>query len=147
MDNARAESMPGRQCCDILRTDADTAACVVEQAIRQSERINVEVVPEHSKRPILVTVEPVSDERNRIVGAVCTARDLSELRKAEAVAREGQSLLKNILESAREAIYALNPDGHYKWCNQAMLDMTGFQLDEIIGHHFIERTHEDDHQV
>ena len=147
MDNATAQSLLGRQCCDILRSSSDGAACIVEQAVRQSERINVEVVPHHSNRPILVTVEPVLDERDQIIGAVCTARDLSELRKAEAVAREGQSLLKNILESAREAIYALDRDGRYKWCNQAMLDLTGYQLSEIIGHHFLEGTHEEDRQL
>ncbi len=147
MDNAPPEILLGRQCCDILRASADGAACIVEQAIHQSERINVEIVPQHSNRPILVTVEPVLDERSQLIGAVCTARDLSELRKAEAVAREGQSLLKNILESAREAIYALDNEGRYKWCNQAMLEMTGYQLDEIIGHHFLERTHEEDREM
>src|SRR4030095_12990028 len=60
------------------------------------------------------------DDRSQTVGAVCTARDLSELRKVEAVARERQGLLKNIMESAREAIYALDAEGRYKWCNQAM---------------------------
>jgi len=84
------------------------------------------------------------DESRQTIGAVCTARDLSELRKAEAVARERQSLLKNILESARESIYAVDLEGNYKWCNQAMLDLTGYRLEEIIGHHFLERTHEDD---
>lgn len=147
MDNAPPEELLGRQCCDILRTNSDGTSCIVEQAIRQSERINVELVPQHSNRSILVTVEPVLDERNQIIGVVCTARDLSELRKAEAVAREGQSLLKNILESAREAIYALDSEGRYKWCNQAMLEMTGDQLEEIIGHHFLERTHEDDRDM
>jgi PAS domain S-box-containing protein len=93
---------------------------------------------------VLVTVEPVLDERSQTVGAVCTARDLSELRQVEAVARERQSLLKNILESAREAIYALDSEGRYKWCNQAMLEMTGYKSNEIIGHSFLERTHEDD---
>ncbi|HVS82327.1 MAG TPA: PAS domain S-box protein [Pyrinomonadaceae bacterium] len=147
MDNAPPEELLGRQCCDILRTSSDSATCIVEQAVRQSERINAEVVPQHSNRPILVTVEPVLDERNQLIGAVCTARDLSELRKAEAVAREGQSLLKNILESAREAIYALDSAGRYKWCNQAMLDLTGYYLDEIIGHHFLERSHEEDREM
>jgi hypothetical protein len=36
------------------------------------------------------------------------ARDLSDLRKVQAVAREHQSLLTNILESARESIYAVD---------------------------------------
>jgi PAS domain S-box-containing protein len=56
-------------------------------------------------------------------------------------------LLKNILESAREAIYALDSEGRYKWCNQAMLDLTGYQLDEFIGSHFLERTHEEDREM
>ena len=147
MDNAHPESLLGRQCCDILRTSSDGAACIVEEALRQSGSINLEIVPQHLDRPVLVTVEPVLDERGQTVGAVCTARDLSELRKVEAVARERQSLLKNIMESAREAIYALDGEGNYKWCNQAMLDMTGYQSDQIIGHHFLERTHEDDREM
>jgi PAS domain S-box-containing protein len=147
MDNAPPESLLGRKCCDILLASSDDSACIVEQALRQSGSINVEILPHHLNRPVLVTVEPVLDERGQTVGAVCTARDLSELRKVEAVARERQSLLKNILESAREAIYALDIEGNYKWCNKAMLDMTGYQLDEIIGHHFLERTHEDDREM
>jgi PAS domain S-box-containing protein len=147
MDNAPPESLLGRKCCDILLASSDESACIVEQALRQSESINVEIVPHHLSRPVLVTVEPVLDERGQTVGAVCTARDLSELRKVEAVARERQSLLKNILESAREAIYALDSEGNYKWCNKAMLDLTGYHLDEIIGHNFLERTHEDDREM
>ena len=147
MDKAHPQSLLGQHCCDILRTTSDGAACIVEQALRQSGSINLEIVPQHLDRPVLVTVEPVLDERGQTVGAVCTARDLSELRQVEAVARERQSLLKNIMESAREAIYALDGEGNYKWCNQAMLDMTGYQLDQIIGHHFLERTHEDDREM
>src|SRR5258706_7517437 len=147
MDKAHPESLLGQKCCDILRTASDGAACIVEQALRESGSINLEIVPQHLDRPVLVTVEPVLDERGQTVGAVCTARDLSELRKVEAVARERQSLLKNIMESAREAIYALDKEGNYKWCNQAMLDVTGYEVDDIIGHNFLERTHEDDREM
>jgi PAS domain S-box-containing protein len=147
MDNASAGALLGRKCCDILRASNDGEQCIVEQALHDQGRINVEVMPQNLNRPVLVTVEPVLDESRQTIGAVCTARDLSELRKAEAVAREGQSLLKNILESAREAIYALDSEGRYKWCNQAMLEMTGYRLDEIIGHNFIERTHDDDREM
>jgi PAS domain S-box-containing protein len=147
MDNAPPESLLGDKCCNILRASSDDAACIVEESLRQSKSINVELVPQHLNRPVLVTVEPVLDERSQTVGAVCTARDLSELRKVEAVARERQSLLKNIMESAREAIYALDQEGRYKWCNQALLEMTGYKLEEIIGHTYLERTHEDDRDM
>ena len=144
MDNTPPESLLGDKCCNILRTSSDGADCIVEAALTNSRSINLEIVPQHLNRPVLVTVEPVLDERSQTVGAVCTARDLSELRKVEAVARERQSLLKNIMESAREAIYALDCDGRYKWCNQAMLDMTGYKLEDIIGHSYLERTYEED---
>jgi len=147
MDQSDPEAILGRQCCDILRASASDAACIVEQAFRRSRSINVEVMPTQLKRPILVTVEPVSDERGKTIAAVCTARDLSELRQVEAVARERQSLLQSILESARESIYALDSEGHYKWCNEAMLELTGCKLDEIIGHHFLERVHEEDREM
>jgi PAS domain S-box-containing protein len=147
MDHASPEALLGKQCCEILRTSSDGDACIVEQTLTSSGSVNLEILPMNLQRPLLVTVEPIADERGRIVGAVCTARDLSELRKVEAVARERQSLLQNILESAREAIYALDQEGNYKWCNQAMLDMTGYRLSEIIGHHFLERTFADDRSV
>ncbi len=147
MDQTPPESLLGKQCCEILRAEADGIACIVERALHQSATITLEIVPQNLNRPVLVTVEPVLDERSQTIGAVCTARDLSELRKVEAVARERQSLLKNIMDSAREAIYALDSEGRYKWCNQAMLEMTGYELDEIIGHSFLERTHEEDREM
>lgn len=146
MDKAPPESLLGRKCCDILRTENGTG-CIVEQALRQSVSINMEIVPIHLDRPVLVTVESILDERSQTIGAVATARDLSELRKVEAVARERQSLLQNIMESAREAIYAMDLEGNYKWCNAAMLEMTGYSQEDIIGHSFLERTHEEDREM
>jgi PAS domain S-box-containing protein len=146
MDNSRPEKILGRQCCDVLKATSSETACIVEQAFRHQKSINIEVTPENLKRPVLVTCEPVFNESGQTVAAVCTARDLSELRTVEAVARERQSLLQNILESARESIYALDMDGRYKWCNQAMIDVTGYQMDELIGHHSLERVHEDDRE-
>ncbi|HKP38499.1 MAG TPA: PAS domain S-box protein [Pyrinomonadaceae bacterium] len=147
MDNAAPHAILGRKCCAILQTHADDATCIVEVALRNAQSVNIEVVPLFLKRPVLVTVEPLFDQSRQVTGAVCTARDLSELRKAEAVARERQSLLQNILESAREAIYALDTDGNYKWCNQAMLDLTGYPQEEFIGTNFLERVHEEDRDM
>src|SRR5947208_13428171 len=41
----------------------------------------------------------------------------------------------------------MDSEGRYKWCTQAMLEMTGYKLDEIIGHSFLERRHEDDREM
>lgn len=147
MDNEAPQTILGRKCCDILRADSDEVECVVERSLREAQRVNLEIVPHKLDRPVLVTVEPVFDSSHVVVGAVCTARDLSELRKAEAVARERQSLLKNILESAREAIYAVDRDGMYQWCNQAMSDLTGYEMRDLIGRNFVENVHDADRDM
>jgi PAS domain S-box-containing protein len=147
MDNSGPQEILGRKCCEILRTSSEDATCLVEQSLREAQSVNAEVFPLYLNRPVLVTVEPLFDQGRQVVGAVCTARDLSELRMIEAVARERQSLLKNILESAREAIYALDTEGNIKWCNQAMLDMTGCSQDEFIGSYFLNRVHEEDREM
>ncbi|MBC7912390.1 MAG: PAS domain S-box protein, partial [Pyrinomonadaceae bacterium] len=148
MEDTWPHLLLNRHCCDILRTSgADSNTCIVEQTIREGRTITVEVTPERYNRPLLVTVEPIIETGNQTVGAVCTARDLSELRKVEAEARENQSLLMNILESAREAIYAVDTDGRFQWFNSATLVIGGYKPEDLAGHHFVEWMYEGDREM
>jgi PAS domain S-box-containing protein len=101
MEAVHPRLLLGRQCCDILRTSEEDETCVVENALETGRSVTIEITPSRLNRPLLVSVEPVLDENNHAIAVVCTARDLSELRKVQAVARENQSLLTNILDSAR----------------------------------------------
>ena len=137
----------GRKCCDILRTSEEDVACVVEKALETGRSVTIEITPSRLNRPLLVSVEPVLDENNQAVAVVCTARDLSDLRKVQAVAREHQSLLTNILESARESIYAVDPDGNFKWCNTATLKGLGYQRSNFIGRPLLSMVYEGDRDL
>jgi two-component system, cell cycle sensor histidine kinase and response regulator CckA len=137
----------GRQCCAILRTSEEDEACVVEKALETRRSVTIEITPTRLYRPLLVSVEPVLDENNKAVGVVCTARDLSDLRKVQAVAREHQSLLNNILESARESIYAVDPEGRFKWCNTATLRGLGYQRSAFIGRSLLDMVYEADREL
>ncbi len=136
----------GRQCCAILRTSEDEA-CVVENALETRRSVTIEITPTRLKRPLLVSVEPLLDESGNAVGVVCTARDLSDLRKVQAVAREHQSLLNNILESARESIYAVDPEGRFKWSNSATLKGLGYQRSDFIGRSLLDMVYEGDREL
>ncbi|HEX3185830.1 MAG TPA: PAS domain S-box protein [Pyrinomonadaceae bacterium] len=137
----------GRQCCAILRTSEEDEACVVENALETKRSVTIEITPTRLNRPLLVSVEPVLDESNNAVGVVCTARDLSDLRKVQAVAREHQSLLNNILESARESIYAVDPEGRFKWCNSATLKGLGYERSDFIGRSMLDMVYEADREL
>ncbi|MFN2455638.1 MAG: PAS domain S-box protein [Pyrinomonadaceae bacterium] len=128
----------GRHCCNILRGSSQDQSCIVERAFEEDRSITVEITPERSNRPLLVTVEPIIGDEHKTVGVVCTARDLSELRRVEAVARERQTLLTNILESARESIFAIDTQGYFQWCNSAFAAASGYQTGEIVGRYFLD---------
>jgi PAS domain S-box-containing protein len=143
MEDADPKSLLGRKCCDILRNSEGDQQCVVENAMENGTSITIEITPQRLNRPLLVTIEPVLNN-GRVTAVVCTARDLSELRKAEAVARAHQSLLNNILESARESIYAVDTEGKFQWCNTATLKGLGYRREDFIGRHLLEMVYEGD---
>ncbi len=143
MEASHPRLLLGRKCCDILRTCEEDQRCVVESAIENSSSVTIEITPQRLNRPLLVTIEPVLDG-GKMMAVVCTARDLSELRKVEAVAREHQSLLNNILESARESIYAVDTDGRFKWCNTATLAGLGYRREDFIGRPLLDMVYEGD---
>lgn len=147
MEAVHPRLLLGRQCCDILRTSEEDETCVVENALETGRSVTIEITPSRLNRPLLVSVEPVLDENSHAIAVVCTARDLSELRKVQAVAREHQSLLTNILESARESIYAVDTDGNFKWCNTATLKGLGYQRSNFIGRPLLSMVYEGDRDL
>jgi PAS domain S-box-containing protein len=147
MEAVHPRLLLGRKCCDILRTSSEDGTCVVEQALETCRSVTIEITPERLNRPLLVSVEPVLDETSKPLAVVCTARDLSELRNVQAVAREHQSLLNNILESARESIYAVDPNGNFKWCNTATLKGLGFERSDFIDRPLLDMVYEGDREL
>ncbi|HJU94289.1 MAG TPA: PAS domain S-box protein [Pyrinomonadaceae bacterium] len=147
MEALHPKLLLGKNCCDILRTSEEDETCVVERALETGRSVTIEITPTRLNRPLLVTIEPVVDENEKPQGVVCTARDLSDLRKVQAVAREHQSLLTNILESARESIYAVDPDGNFKWCNTATLKGLGYQRSNFIGRPLLAMVYEADREL
>ncbi|MBC8030933.1 MAG: PAS domain S-box protein [Pyrinomonadaceae bacterium] len=147
MEASNPRALLGKKCCDVLLTSSQASTCVVEKAIEEGRSVTIEVIPDQLNRPILVSIEPVMDKGGAVTAAVCTARDLSELRNVQAVAREHQSLLTNILESARESIYAVDMDGCFKWCNNATLMALGLKREEFIGRYLPDFVHESDRET
>ncbi|HEU4598005.1 MAG TPA: GAF domain-containing protein [Pyrinomonadaceae bacterium] len=145
MESVAPRELLGRRCCEILRAGRGEG-CIIERASAEGRSITLEYTPQQLGVPLLVTAEPIRDTSGQI-GTVCTVRDLTELRRIEAVARERQSLLENVLESAREVICAVDLEGRIMWSNSATWALNGYTKDEMIGHSFVELIAEGDRQM
>ncbi len=134
-EGAAINSLLGRQCCTLLQ-GIETDHCRVAQVIETGRPVTFELVPERLNRPVLVTISPLTTmiadrEDGKPMGAVCIVRDLSELRAAEAIAREQRNFLVKLIEHATDSIFALSPDGRFIWFNEQLTGLSGYSRDEL----------------
>jgi len=129
--------LKGRKCCEMFWRVEGGDACVVDRAVASNSRVEVEMLagPE-SNRPTLLIVQPISDHT---VGgsAMVMARDISQLRRAEAEALEHKSFLASVADRTPDEIYTLDPEGRITWMNERaekdqLLMLAGRYFNEFI---------------
>ena len=143
-EGAEIRDLIGRQCCSLMQ-GIEGETCRVAQVLSTGRPATFELMPERLKRPVLVTISPLTsrhsfgelidldtnEQHEGTLGAVCIVRDLSELRAAEAVAREQRNFLVKLIEHANDAIFAFSPDGRLIWFNEQLVKQTGFSRAEL----------------
>ena len=132
--DAEAHKLIGRRCCTLLH-EFEGASCHVAPVIDAGRPVTFELMPERLARSLLVTISPLANGGSAR-GAVCIVRDLSELRAAEAAAREQRNFLIKLLEHANDAIFALSNDGRFIWVNEQLLRLTGYSREELMSSDF-----------
>lgn len=108
----------GRSCCEMFWSVGDSGACIVDRAVANNSPVEVEMlVGDQADRPILLIVQPISDLA--LTGsAIVSARDISELRRAEAEALEHKSFMASVADRSPDEIYTLDPGGRIMWMNE-----------------------------
>lgn len=147
-EGSNIRELIGRQCCTLLQ-GVEGETCRVAQVIESGRPATFELVPGRLSRPVLVTISPLANgsrshpgshdstgnkggnEAPR--GAVCIVRDLSELRAAEAAAREQRSFLVKLIEHANDSILAFSPEGRLIWFNEQLIAHSGYTRQELEG--------------
>jgi PAS domain S-box-containing protein len=99
-----------------------------EEAIRDKKTLRWEETSEYpaGRKVGEVTVTPVFDETGRCADLIGTVRDVTERKRSE-----NQLLFINkAIESAKDAIWISDAQGHYFYQNKALSDLFGFATAE-----------------
>ncbi|MGD9897945.1 MAG: PAS domain S-box protein [Calditrichaceae bacterium] len=83
-------------------------------------------------------------EYNGKPAAIGTAVDITDRKKTETALIESEYRYRMLIDSARDTIYSMRPDGTIVSLNPAFEKATGFTADEWIGKHFSQLCHPDD---
>lgn len=80
-----------------------------------------------------LTVEPLRNESNEIIGITCAATDITERKQVETALRQSQELLQAVINAAPMRIYMKDLQGRYLMYNHFCESMTNLPLDQVLG--------------
>jgi formate hydrogenlyase transcriptional activator len=96
-------------------------------------------------RRFLTRVEPFRDETGQIVRWYGTSTDIETLKQTEEKLREDERELRRITDAIPQTIVVLDPGGVPMYANQATLDYTGIDPEDVLAPDFRKRIfHPDD---
>lgn len=107
-------------CCDMFWQTEEKKNCVVDRALNTGAKAEFELLAGANEQiPFFVTVEPLYlPGQEESFGVIVTARDISDLRRAEAQAIAHKSFMASIADRSPDEIYALTKDGLIAWVNE-----------------------------
>lgn len=110
---------PGKLCCEMFWRVAGTDECVVDRALRTRDRVEVEIqAGSDGHDSISLIVEPLGNDGRSAAAALVIARDISDLRRAEAEAIAHKSFIASIADRTPDEIFALDRQGRITWMNE-----------------------------
>jgi PAS domain S-box-containing protein len=141
-----AEEIIGKPVTILIPPDRQDEESTIIQRVRGGQHIEhyetVRLRKDGRSMDISLTVSPVRNAQNEIIGASKIARDITERKRAEEIARRAQQEFRDFVENASVGMHWVDPDGIILWANRTEMDMLGFGPEEYIGRH-IEEFHAD----
>lgn len=80
---------------------------------------------------------PLKDENGEIIGVLGTYEDITEKKKAEQQIKESEERYRYLAESTQDLIALHDMDGIIQYVNQAVINISGYTQEEIIGNNIL----------
>ena len=137
----RATDLIGQPFIDRIRTDYRelmlSGLRVIAKGDELLDRIAVHTDVHGQEKYVSVNAGPLHDEEGRIVGAVGTARDITErMEREQAIAQVAQQglFLRSMINNTPDLIFYKDAQGVYRGCNSAFARLLEQDESAILGH-------------
>ncbi|GEM_PF-2371927 len=89
--------------------------------------------PDHTRRTVLVSVEPIRDENGKLTGAVSVFQDITERKAARDALRESEVRFRALVDSMDDIVFTLDLNGRYTGAYGRWLERNGIPADYFPG--------------
>jgi two-component system, cell cycle sensor histidine kinase and response regulator CckA len=113
-----------------------------DRVAKKDEDVTFEI---HGEKIFMdVTVYPLTE--NGIGGAVIRVDDVTERKNTEDALLESEEKYRLVVDNANDGI-AIIQDGKIEFANPRIVEVSGYNMDELIGMHFLDLVAEEDKEV
>ena len=122
----------GQSCCRLVHgSDKHTPGCPLLKMTKTGWQASAELQVPGTDQWVMVTVDPVTDEKGKLIGAVHITRDITERKRAERAIRESEERYRYLFEQSPAGIGLTTPDGKMVAANKQMEVITGYFEEEL----------------
>jgi diguanylate cyclase (GGDEF)-like protein/PAS domain S-box-containing protein len=143
-EGQRGAALTGRLAREVLTSERWELYEPLFLAALDGETRTLEVWSAGERSCYELEVQPLHDEEGALVGGTAVFGDITPRKHAEEARRHAQERFELVFEQAPIGMALLAPDGRWVRVNQALLKITGYSSEELLGKTFQQITHPDD---
>jgi two-component system sensor kinase FixL len=132
-----ADEIVGRSASILLPPDRSDELSTLLARVGQGERIDQHETVRRAKDgrlvDVAVSMTPIRQRDDRVVGAVVIARDLTDRNRADTALRASELRWRSVVDSAVDAIIVIDSKGRVEAFNRGAERLFGYREDEVIG--------------
>ena len=98
-------------------------------------------------RHIHSRISDIFNSNSKLVGYSLFTRDVTESKQAENILKDSKKKYKNLVESTADWVWAFDLKGNLTFSNNAIKDLLGFEVQEVINGSTLSLTHPDDTKI
>ncbi|MEJ2156832.1 MAG: PAS domain S-box protein [Desulfobacteraceae bacterium] len=140
------EEAVGQRCFNLLHKNETPPMACPHKALREDgQGHRSEIYDEGLDLWMLVSVTPLYDSDQQLVGSIHISRDITQQKRSEQAYRESEERYHHLSEATMEGVL-LSEDSTIIAANRVLADMMGYSVDELIGMNmlqFISPNHRD----
>src|SRR5258707_9992472 len=130
----------GKPMSILIHPDRPDEMDVILARIRQGERVEhyetMRVRKDGQTISVSLTVSPIYDSNNILIGVSSIARDITERKRADESLRAASLYARSLIEASLDPLVTISPEGKITDVNEATISATGVARDGLIGTDF-----------
>jgi PAS domain S-box-containing protein len=136
---AKPEGLLGKKCYEVLhKRDNPWPDCPFQKLLKDGKTHTEEIDDPNIGVSLLVTVSPLFDEKQKMIGAVHIAKDITERKNMEKMLRESEQKARAIFDQTFQFIGLMTPDGTLIEANRTALEFSGIEASSVLNKPFWE---------